>query len=470
MEAPEVEHAMTRSNASEAPAPAPAPAEDVTSNGGQPSTNTKNNTDQDNAATATMYIDMGGTSSSSRSNAKVSDSSLSPDEIELELPSRRLRRGCMAALRCLTVPLGDCMKLVVQGTWLQILFYHLGLKVARNPRYTIILSLLFVCLCSIGFINFQSETDDNRLFTPQKSQAYDDKSFVDKYWPTTRVGQPYYAVAADNDKSNILTNERLLSLWQAGMSVITAGNNDPNATSYDEICVKIPDTNQCYIESILSVWKFDPTAIAEDEDVVQTINDAIALELESNTESRLLRLLGGIKYDDNDGDDDTDSDATIVSAAATMMTTAVTVRDISDVFNKDESSEQENPISVIQDWELQVLDLTLNYTKEDNPVDIYMDSFFALDAAATSTLSKDIWKLIVGFALLIGYGAIVMSRSNFVDSQSVMALWSVVSVLLAIAASFGLASAFGVKYNDVTSSLIFVAAGIGMDDAFVIMV
>ena len=75
----------------------------------------------------------------------------------------------------------------------------------------------------------------------------------------------------------------------------------------------------------------------------------------------------------------------------------------------------------------------------------------------------------LGFLLLIVYGAIVMSRGNIVDSQSVMALWSIVSVVLAIGSSYGLASAFGVKYNDVTNSLIFVAAGIGMDDAFVIM-
>lgn len=41
-------------------------------------------------------------------------------------------------------------------------FYRLGYWVATHPKLTLLLNVVFVALCSIGFVNFEIVTDGER--------------------------------------------------------------------------------------------------------------------------------------------------------------------------------------------------------------------------------------------------------------------------------------------------------------------
>lgn len=42
-------------------------------------------------------------------------------------------------------------------------FYRLGYWVATHPKLTLLINVVFVVLCSIGFVNFKVVTDGERL-------------------------------------------------------------------------------------------------------------------------------------------------------------------------------------------------------------------------------------------------------------------------------------------------------------------
>ena len=302
-------------------------------------------------------------------------------------------------------------QLVYSGQLLPAFFSRVGYIVASYPLRTVCVCVLVTLLCCLGFLNFSTETSDNKLFTPQESRAYDDKKWVDSNFRSASISQDYYAIdsvdyAAANapeepekKERNVLTRDALLALFEFGAEVLNVGKTNASVPTYDEVCVVLPSTGSCYIESILELWSYEPSAVLQDDDVLKTINTRIEEEVQETGDSRTRRLLGGVVFDEDIiGTDAGDGVPAVVSAGATKMRTLVSFSALSELFDDDKklSNSSLSARDGLVAWELAVVDSGEEFTaRDDKPIDVYVDSFFALDAEANATLSADIWKLAV---------------------------------------------------------------------------
>jgi predicted RND superfamily exporter protein len=81
----------------------------------------------------------------------------------------------------------------------------------------------------------------------------------------------------------------------------------------------------------------------------------------------------------------------------------------------------------------------------------------------------DIGMLSSGYFLLIFFSIVVLSHFKLTKSNSVISIFSVVSVAMAVISAFGICGYVGVKQNPVVSVLYLLLLGIGIDDTYVIM-
>ena len=225
------------------------------------------------------------------------------------------------------------------------------------------------------------------------------------------------------------------------------------------------------------MWEYDAARILADGDVLGTLNAAIADEEAATGDSATRRLLGGITYDD--------AGAVAGARALALRTAASLGGSVGDVFDRSEAANATavSRVELVRRWELAVVEATQAYTSASPDFDIYAESFFFLDREVNAAISADMWyarreesergvgrhatrdlrwppltrvaspaaargrRPVVGMLLLVCYGALVMSRGNLVDSQAALALWSIASILLAVASSYGLCAWFRVPYS-----------------------
>lgn len=297
--------------------------------------------------------------------------------------------------------LGGFFALVRSGRLLPLVFSSLGRLVATYPLRTILVTLVLTVICALGFVNFATETNDTKLFTPQESEAYEDKEWVDANFQAGVMLQEYYAVGSETGQ-NVLTVEALMDLFAYGADVANVGKANASIPSYEEVCVRLPSTGSCFIESVLGVWNYNPNLLVQDEDIMASINGRIRAEMDEQGDSRTRRMLGGVQTTIVSGDREE-----IVAAGATRMKTAVSLMAVSDLLSgeTDEDGDDDegggrrrwnsSAVDGLRNWELDVVRTSEEYTAEDNTIDVYAYSFFALDAEASATLSADLWKLMV---------------------------------------------------------------------------
>lgn len=89
--------------------------------------------------------------------------------------------------------------------------------------------------------------------------------------------------------------------------------------------------------------------------------------------------------------------------------------------------------------------------------------------ATIESMTGDVSKFLFGYLLLMIYIFITLGELNRVKSRITLAFLSLISVGLAVAATLGLSSAFGLFYGPVHQLLPLLMLGIGIDDAYVIV-
>ena len=106
-----------------------------------------------------------------------------------------------------------------------------GGGIAKHPLITIQLCIIFVSVCSVGFIWFQTENRTVNLFIPQTSQAIDDLDRAEKYFPL-RIREEIVLLEASSDLPNVLEPECLKQAFKAHNAVM-------EVESYLDFCVTL---------------------------------------------------------------------------------------------------------------------------------------------------------------------------------------------------------------------------------------
>mmetsp|Transcript_17686 Transcript_17686/g.55155 ORF Transcript_17686/g.55155 Transcript_17686/m.55155 type:complete len:2040 (-) Transcript_17686:246-6365(-) len=177
-------------------------------------------------------------------------------------------------------------------------FRALGLAVARKPKTTIVLSLTFALFMTAGLAFMTFDADSYHLYLPQKSEmALMRKAYTDDFGELPDVIMIMVKRRAGGNVVNKATLASALALYNE-ISAITAINDLRSATdatgdvdedeesaaasrtiTIEDFCYKqfVPQMAGyvCAVESPLYLWKYSYKAINDDEDVQETVWQAI---------------------------------------------------------------------------------------------------------------------------------------------------------------------------------------------------
>ena len=119
-----------------------------------------------------------------------------------------------------------------------------------------------------------------------------------------------------------------------------------------------------------------------------------------------------------------------------------------------------------EQWEIDVADSILDYDFTACKVVPYFEQAFSEEFSAA--IGGDAMAYSMGCGLLILYCVIALGKRDYVHSMMGLAFCAILTVVLAVAGSYGLAAAFGLIFTPLSSSLPFLVLGLGVDDAFII--
>jgi hypothetical protein len=139
-------------------------------------------------------------------------------------------------------------------------FKRLGRWVGGNPCGTIAGSLVVVIACAAGIVKMESDTSYD-LWYPHKSDAYADKKYIEKYFRMdNRVER---VMMVEKNKGGALTAPALKEAIE--FHAILADS------TYDDMCVRAFVGGPCVVHSLLSLWDFNSTILAQDRNIVSTL-------------------------------------------------------------------------------------------------------------------------------------------------------------------------------------------------------
>ena len=121
------------------------------------------------------------------------------------------------------------------STWLvRILedgFDKWGVIVASHPWLVIAVSVLLTFICSLGLINFSSETDPNKLWIPKGSSYLANKEWLVDHFPQDKRLQTLIFQSRLNE--NILSPRSLRQMMFLRKKIEIL---NPQLTSFKDIC------------------------------------------------------------------------------------------------------------------------------------------------------------------------------------------------------------------------------------------
>lgn len=379
------------------------------------------------------------------------------------------------------------------------IFYKLGVFVATHPWKTIVFTLIFVGISSVGLLRFHIEKNPMKLWVPPDSDFFSDTEwFIEKFETGFRLQK--LLVTGEN----VLTPEVLNILEDVTTKVNRININYEDDTYYlDNLCFKVPDINTirksrnkrseqnvtslidlaflepgiflnpdiycsvmehfkyaCLRENILEIWKYDETVIRNltQKDIVKKINkrkDGIGNYL------NITKSLGGITRDAETGE--------IISAKSILLTWYTSVNfttvDLDEVGNLVGTEEWVTMPLLL--WEHEFLHLLHNYNNSLNNVTFYFESGRSFGDITGETMIQELDKLFLGIFLMCVYIQIILSRFNWLEIKFTLGSVGLLSVGLAYASAIAWCSMFGISFGPVHSSLPFLLMGLGIDDMFV---
>eukprot|EP01065_Artemidia_motanka_P020387 TRINITY_DN243_c0_g1_i1.p1 TRINITY_DN243_c0_g1~~TRINITY_DN243_c0_g1_i1.p1 ORF type:complete len:919 (+),score=291.71 TRINITY_DN243_c0_g1_i1:48-2804(+) len=329
-------------------------------------------------------------------------------------------------------------------------FGVLSRSIADRPIvYIIVTTIVSIGLLMVMATQFEQESEASKLWTPQGTEALDDKAWVEGTFGFGERQQTFYA--ASGDGSNVVEKSRLLAFLREFTSVqaevVPYGSED---LTWESLCVR--DAGRCREpRSILNVWDYNETLLQNDPDPLATLNTPAAAAKLLNGGPPLEYYLGSAQRD-----------------AAGRITSVPALRLDGEFVNRivvSQSKGQHDPRS--EEWEKKTGE-TRNSKSIAAGLNFYYDSNGYVDSEAAKALDGDVAVIPIGVVLTIIFCCIVLGDKRSLRSHITVAGAGVLSVGMATVSAYGLALGFGVKYNPVVTVLVLVLLGIGVDDTFVI--
>ena len=311
-------------------------------------------------------------------------------------------------------------------------FYGLGRRVATRPCATLAAAVIFFGIFIVGWItSFEFESDGAKLYAPPDSRAQDIKAYIEaNYRQPERMMYLLYVPAGQS----ILTTARLQAVRRLYTATYESG-------SFQATCSRASPSAPCDAISVGSLFGSplpsaydallalsEPARLARLTSIEQSLGGAPALST----------LLGGVVRAAN---------GTILSARALKITYAVY-----------ESTPDATFKTFINAPTPAGLDFVVT-RRTDRSVSFEVES----------AVSGDIVLVAVGLFLMIAFTLLALGKLSKIRSRGLLGLAAVFNVILSMVSGFGACLLLGIKYATINNMLIFLLAGIGVDDAFILV-
>ena len=347
--------------------------------------------------------------------------------------------------------------------WLSSKMYTLGHSVATQPGKTVKLSSLVCLVCAFGWSQIFLEQRPEKLYTPQATQALDDRAFVTKYFDEGVLTASVYltpkAGAAGVPSKAALTE--LHGMIEA-VGALNATYTDPKTgasgvTNLADICAKAA-AGRCAVDSPLALWGYTKATWLADPDVAATMSPLLFSPNVRGLgpELRLSSVIGSPTRD---------------GAGKLAGTGALLVKFFYN-FNPIDLNDGSDPVDPkVRAWEMALYDYVrgaftagsahwVGHPFGETARQVAVDSAFTHDGPLTNIAS----------CIITLYACWVMHRhGDWLRSRWSLGLWCVTAVMLSVGASFGILMGCGMVFSLTSSAVIFVLLGLGVDDAFVIV-
>lgn len=395
-------------------------------------------------------------------------------------------------------------------TFVERVFFSLGVTVARNPWRVIAATWAFVLLCCGGLFTFYIEKNPMNLWVPPDSDFYYDTHwYIDKFGTGFRLQK--LLITADNvlDPSvlhsvqNISNHINSLSIeyqnrnysvndlcfkvpvvtiaapnWKSRSEDSLKSNNSNSLHNHDSYEVDYSDPSlwldsgfycallssfpmACLQYNILDVFKNNQTILHNitKSHIVDEINSVKVNPITGHPVD-YTKLLGGIVRNEN-GD--------IVAAKSLLLTWYMYVNmsqvDLNEVGNLVGTEDWVSlPLAL---WEMEFLNYVQNLNFTDRGLKFYYEAGRSFADISGQAMFQEMDKLSIGIVLMFFYVVCAVSRCNWLEIRLTLGSVGLLNVGMAYFTTVNLCSLIGIPFGPVHSSLPFLLMGLGVDDMFV---
>lgn len=335
---------------------------------------------------------------------------------------------------------------------LERFFGWFGEGIAKHPLFTIPVCLVFVSICSVGFVWLKVENRTDKLFIPQNSRAIEDLNTAEKYFRVNLREEIVLLSAVSDPAPNVLTRACLEQALKAHQAVV-------ELKSYSELCVTLSgeaakSPAECMMINPLELFQFDKGELNGTDSEIQA-----TLSKEYMNPSLIMRNGRPFVYNfDRMFGDVTKRRGNITAAKALQM--IYYIRDPSD----------EDASNKVFEWEKTFVDKLASMVDTLPCFEVHYSSERSLDDAISESSGSDVTLVSITFTLMITFACVMLGKFlNPLTGHSLLANAGVFAVALGILAGFGLAMWCRVPFVSMVGVLPFLILGIGIDDMFILV-
>uniref|UniRef100_A0A7S2YAG1 SSD domain-containing protein n=1 Tax=Entomoneis paludosa TaxID=265537 RepID=A0A7S2YAG1_9STRA len=310
---------------------------------------------------------------------------------------------------------------------------------AKNPKRTIsTVATISIFLLVVGlFTNFSLDVDEDKLWTPQGSNAIKHMDWIDDVsgFPESTHDLLMFFHA---DGSDILGQDQVSRIFEA-LDAVRAVDN------YAEMCadssyVNADGEKTCEIEGVVKFWSLDSgifeAEISSDEEAIAAMSNTTFPDGTPVKEKSIF------------GKPSRNSEGTLTSALSYTV------------------SVKFPPTDAAEKFEDKVLDILLDM--RDNWADDKSNSL-VLEVTAEGSFGDEFERAIFNdipliplvFLIMSVFTALVFTKRDKVQSRAFLGFCAVLAVLLSLLSGFGFLFICGVPFTSMTQILPFVIFGIG---------
>lgn len=335
-------------------------------------------------------------------------------------------------------------------------FFRLGIIIAANPGYFIIIPIFVSAILATGFQNIIYQDDPEYLFAPTNGGAKSERAVIEEnfkmnftsdFHPSrvTRTGRFIRFIITAKDGESLLRT----SLWNEIIKMdelvhnvsITVQGETLETYKYDDLCAWAYEG--CYENNILDLQELMP------EVQNRTFNLTYPLMLNPNTFETYVFpfFFGGIEVSELD---------TIESASALSILYWLRTN------NKNEDYRAAK-------WESAILDAINNVEDSYDEISIARFTSRTLETELENNTNSVIPFFGVTITVMVLFTCTSVMSGDCVRTKPWLGLMGIVSASLAVFASFGFLIYIGVEFIGINMAAPFLMLGIGIDDTFVML-